>query len=245
MQNTQRAKQNTPEEQDRRKEKERKREEKELRKIAAAAGVKVTKSMPNAPSLAPVPTSGDIKSTGFKKGGWASIPSTSVDSSSTRATGWGAVNPSADSSHSPSPAPDAGTSSSGFSTTPVTSRPYDPPDQRQLHQPAPAFRTAGWSSMDGTMQNPPPPPPPLPLPFHDAPATMAVTSEHQLPDQGPPATPPTLSIPVSAAPGSATVIAAPEAPAPRASKSKKVKESEMRENARSGWQNFQKGGRRK
>ena len=203
--------------------------------------------MSNAPTLAPVPTSsGDTKSTGFKKGGWASIPSTSVDSS-TRATGRGAVNPSADSSHSPSPAPEAGISSSGFSTTPVTSRPYDPPDQRQLHQPAPAFRTAGWSSMDGTTQTPPPPPPlpPPALPFHDVPAAMAVTSEHQLPDQGPPAAPPTLSIPVSAAPGSGTVIAAPEAPAPRASKSKKVKESEMRENARSGWQNFQKGGRRK
>jgi len=73
---------------------------------------------------------------------------------------------------------------------------------------------------------------------------MAVTDEHHLPDQGLSATPPTPSIPVSAGlPGA--VIAAPEAPAPRSSKSKKVKESEMRESARSGWQNFQKGGRRK
>jgi hypothetical protein len=244
MQSTQRAKQNTPEEQDRRKEKERKREEKELRKIAAAAGVKMTKSMPGAPTLAPVPTPGEPpKSTGFKKVGWSSIPSTSVDSSSsTRAAGWGAAASSAGSSHSPSPAPDAVPSSSGFSTMPAASHPYDFPDQRQLHQPAPAFRTAGFSSIDGTMQAPPPPPPPLP--YHDVPA-IAVIDEHHLPDPGPSATPPTSSIPLSAGPGPGAVIAASEAPAPRPPKSKKVKESEMRENARSGWQSFQKGGRRK
>lgn len=241
MQSTQRAKQNTPEEQDKRKEKERKREEKELRKIAAAAGIKMSRSLPGAPTLAPVPTPGEPKSTGFKKVGWASIPPTSVDSASACAAGLGTIASSAESSHSPSPAPDAGSSSIGFSTTPATSYPYDFPDQRQLHQPAPAFRTAGFSSIDGTTQAPPPPPP---LPFHDVPA-IAVTNEHHLPDQGPSATLPTSSIPLSAGPGPGAVIAAPEALAPRSSKSKKAKESEMRENARSGWQNFQKGGRRK
>lgn len=241
MQNTQRAKQNTPEEQDRRKEKERKREEKELRKIAAAAGVKMSKSMPGAPTLAPVPTPEEPKSTGFKKVGWASIPSTSVDSASTRTAGLGAVASSAESSHSPSPAPEAGSSSTGFSTMPATtSHPYDFPDQRQLHQPAPAFRTAGFSSIDGTTQAPPPPP----LPFHDV-SAIAVTNEDHLPDQGPSATLPTSSIPLPAGPGPGAVAAVPEVLAPRSSKSKKAKESEMRENARSGWQNFQKGGRRK
>ncbi|KAI9454849.1 hypothetical protein BJY52DRAFT_696449 [Lactarius psammicola] len=246
MQSTQRAKQNTPEEQDKRKEKERKREEKELRKIAAAAGVKMAKSMSNAPTLAPVSSSGEPKSSGFKKGGWAS-----VDSAPTRATGWGAMGSSAHSSHSPSPAPGVVSSSSGFSTTPVTSQPCDSPireqvhcDQRQLHQPAPAFRTAGWSSMDGTTQAPPLPPPP-PLPVHDVPA-MAVTNEHHLLDQGPSSTPPASSIPVSAAPGPGAGIAAPEAlVAPKSFKSKKERESAIRENARSGWQSFQKGGRRK
>ncbi|KAH9057002.1 hypothetical protein EDB87DRAFT_1565696 [Lactarius vividus] len=168
MQSTQRAKQNTPEEQDKRKEKERKREEKELRKIAAAAGVKMAKSMTNAPTLAPVSTPGEAKSPGFKKGGWAS-----VDPASTRATGRGAASSSA---HSPLPAPDAVTSSVQY-------------DQRQLHQPAPAFRTAGWSSIDGTTQPLPPPPPTLPV--HDVPV-MVVTDEHHLPDQGPSSTPPTL-----------------------------------------------------
>lgn len=240
MQTAQRAKQNTPEEQDRRKEKERKREEKELRKIAAAAGVKMTKSMPNAPALAPVSTSGGP---GFKRGGWASIPSTTVDSASTRA---GVVGSSAHSSHSPSPVPDAPSLSSGFSTMPATSHPpireQVQSDERQLHQPAPAFRTAGWSSIDGTTQ-PPPPPPPLPLPFNDVPA-MGVTNGHRPPNQGP-STPPAPSIPVSSASVPGAVIAAPEALAPRSLKSKKEKASEMRENARSGWQNFQKGGRRK
>jgi hypothetical protein len=240
MQSTQRAKQNTPEEQDRRKEKERKREEKELRKIAAAAGVRMAKSMPNAPTLDPVSASGESKSPGFKKGGWASIPPTTADSTS-RATGRSAVGSSADSSHSPSPAPDAVLSSSGFSTTHATLYPRDPPDQRQLHQPPPAFRTAGWSSIDGTTQPPPPPPP---LPFRDVPA-MTVTNVHHLPDQGPSTTPPTSSIPASGVPGPGAVIAAPEALAPRSFKSKKEKESAIRENARSGWQSFQKGGRRK
>ena len=240
MQSTQRAKQNTPEEQDRRKEKERKREEKELRKIAAAAGVRMSKSMPNAPTLAPVSASGESNSSGFKKGGWASIPPTTADSASDPATGRrSAMGSSADLSHSPSPAPDVVSSSGGFSTTPGTSRLYDSPDKRQLHQPPPAFRTAGWSSIDGTMQPPPPPPPPLPP--HDVPA-IAVTNEPHLPDQGPSFTPPTSFIPVSSAPGP---IAAPEALAPRSFKSKKERESAMRENARSGWQSFQKGGRRK
>ncbi|KAI9445433.1 hypothetical protein H4582DRAFT_1915444 [Lactarius indigo] len=241
MQSTQRAKQNTPEEQDKRKEKERKREEKELRKIAAAAGVKMAKSMTNAPTLAPVSAPGEPKPPGFKKGKWAS-----VDSPSTRATGWGAVGSSA---RPPSPAPDAVSSFSGPSTTPVTSHPGDTPirepvqyDQRQLHQPAPTFRTAGWSSIDGTTQ--PPPPPPSSLPVHDVP-TMAVTSEHHLPDQGPSSTPPTSSIPVSPLPVPGAGIATPEALAPRSFKSKKERESAMRENARSGWQSFQKGGRRK
>ncbi|KAH9043726.1 hypothetical protein EDB85DRAFT_1855397 [Lactarius pseudohatsudake] len=241
MQSTQRAKQNTPEEQDKRKEKERKREEKELRKIAAAAGVKMAKSMTNAPTLAPVSTPGESKSPGFKKGGWAS-----VDSASTRAAGWGAAGSSA---RSPSPALGAVSSSDGLSTTPFTSHPGDTPireqvqyDQRQLHQPAPAFRTAGWSSIDGTMQPLPPPPPSLPV--HDVPA-MAVTDEHHLLDQGPLSIPPTPSIPVSAAPVPVAGIAAPEATAPRSHKSKKERESAIRENARSGWQSFQKGGRRK
>ncbi|KAH9006013.1 hypothetical protein EDB86DRAFT_2877659 [Lactarius hatsudake] len=232
---TQRAKQNTPEEQDKRKEKERKREEKELRKIAAAAGVKMAKSMANAPTLAPVSTPGESKSPGFKKGGWAS-----VDSAPTRATGWGAAGSSA---RSPSPAPDAVSSSGGLSTTPVTAYLGDTPireqvqyDQRQLHQPAPAFRTAGWSSIDGTTQPQPPP-----LPVHDVPA-MAVTDEHHHPDQGPSSTSPTSSIP---APVPVAGTAAPEAMAPRSFKSKKERESTMRENARSGWQSFQKGGRRK
>ena len=198
--------------------------------------------MPTAPTLAPVSTSGESKSSGFKKGAWASIPPTTADSASTRATGWGALGSSADSSRSSLPALDAVSSSGGFSTAPATSYPCDLPDQRQLHQPPPAFRTAGYSSIDATTQTTLPPPPPLPL--HDVPA-MAVTNEHHLPDQGPSSTPPTSFIPVSGAPHPDAVIVAPEALGPRSFKSKKERESAIRESARSGWQSFQKGGRRK
>ncbi|KAI0662623.1 hypothetical protein C8Q70DRAFT_891003, partial [Cubamyces menziesii] len=79
MQAAQRASRNTKEEVDKRKEKERKREEKELRKIAKAAGVKMTKPPV---ALAPVATepiaasgssSGEAKPLGFKKSGWATV----------------------------------------------------------------------------------------------------------------------------------------------------------------------------
>ncbi|KAI9512646.1 hypothetical protein F5148DRAFT_950562, partial [Russula earlei] len=82
MQNNQRAKQNTREEQDKRKEKERKREEKELRKIAAAAGVRMAKSSSSSAALAPVAPSAESKPTAFKKGGWASVASATAESSS-------------------------------------------------------------------------------------------------------------------------------------------------------------------
>ncbi|KAI0005491.1 hypothetical protein BJV74DRAFT_229320 [Russula compacta] len=169
MQNTQRAKQNTREEQDRRKEKERKREEKELRKIAAAAGVKMAKSTPGAVALAPVTVSADSKPTGLKKGGWASIQSAATESSTGESlpacAGWAAAGSSSIPSP-PAPAPDgieippSGT----FPTTMPTlsSQPRDPhigeqvqDSHRQLHQPAPAFRTGGWSSIDSTTRIPP------------------------------------------------------------------------------------------
>ncbi|KAK0465341.1 G-patch-domain Zn-finger DNA-binding protein [Desarmillaria tabescens] len=74
---------------DKRKEKERKREERELRKIAAANGVKMTKSLSLVTATSPdsgdsasqpsIPhiTSGNAQS-GFKKSGWATIGSSSL-----------------------------------------------------------------------------------------------------------------------------------------------------------------------
>ncbi|KAI0252591.1 hypothetical protein BJV78DRAFT_1124395 [Lactifluus subvellereus] len=264
MQNAQRAKQNTPEEQDKRKEKERKREEKDLRKIAAAAGVRMAKSAASAQALAPVSTTGESKPTGFKKGGWASVPPGTADSSSAETpptrTGWAAVGSSANPSPSPPPAPDTLFSSGGSSTAPATSsQPRDLSNrdqvqdaQRPLHQPAPAFRTGGWSSIDSTTEIPPPPP----LPSGDMSAS-AVAEAHRLPG---PELPGPLSMPTTSSafilpetvpqpppvlPSSRTAVANSESLAPKPSRSKKVREAEMRENARSGWQSFQRGGRRK
>ena len=286
MQNAQRAKQNTAEEQDRRKEKERKREEKELRKIAAAAGVKVTKSTASSTVAS---SSTESKPSGFKKGGWASIssmnaeqPPSSTESPPARTGGWATVGsssavPSHSNSASP-PAPDATSSSSGgfMTTNPASlsqSRDLSIPcvreqqaqdaGQRQLHQPAPAFRTGGWSSIDSTTHLPPQPPlppqlqPPSAAPLTalpDTPSILAVTNvrgqpEHQA--SGPTSASVTVSAalpvpsPVSVPPRPQAPIANPDRPAPKPFKSKKEREVELRENSRSGWQNFQKGGRRK
>ncbi|KAF8499185.1 hypothetical protein F5888DRAFT_1793967 [Russula emetica] len=270
MQTTQRAKQNTREEQDKRKEKERKREEKELRKIAAAAGVRMAKPLTasTTATVAPVVPSAESKPVGFKKGSWASVssvtpePPSSTESPPAR-SGWGAVGCSSVTSvpsHSPSPAPDA-VSSVGFPTTTpvVSSQPGDQGDpsipepakeaQRRHHQPAPAFRTGGWSSMDSTTRVPPPP-----TPAPDVPA-LAMANVHRQPGHlasGPasitPSAPETVPTAVHLpppVPPHSQASANPRTEAPKSSKSKKEKEAEMRENARSGWQSFQKGGRRK
>jgi Zinc-finger double-stranded RNA-binding len=265
MQNTQRVKQNTPEEQDRRKEKERRREEKELRKIAAAAGVAMAKPTTSAQLLAPIPTAGESKPAAFKKGGWANIstgtagssPSASEAPPTTTRAGWGVVGPSANTS--PSPASDT-TSSGRFPTTPETWQPRDQfgqaqdVQQRPLYQPAPAFRAGGWSSIDSTTRIPPPSSSPCDVSTPSS--AMAVDvhrpSEEQLP--GPVSTPTVSSAhllpetapqPLSALPSLPTPSVNTESMTPKPLKSKKAREIEMRENARSGWQSFQRGGRRK
>ena len=264
MQTTQRAKQNTREEQDKRKEKERKREEKELRKIAAAAGVRMAKppTASTTSTLAPVAPSAESKSVGFKKGSWASVSTVTPEPPSfteppPARSGWAAVGSS--SADSTSQAPEV-ISTAGFptATTPVvSSQPCDPsiPElakeaQRQHHQPAPAFRTGGWSSIDSTTRVPPPPIPPVP----DVPASAMTNTDRQpghLPS-GPAMITPSAPEIVSAAvhlptpvPPHSQAIANPRTEAPKSSKSKKEREAEMRESSRSGWQSFQKGGRRK
>ena len=263
MQNAQRVKQNTPEEQDRRKEKERRREEKELRKIAAAAGVSMAKSTTSAQLLASIPTAGESKPAAFKKGGWANISTGTADPSSspsealpTTHAGWGVVGSSANTS--PSLAPDT-TSSDRFPTAPETSQPRgqrqaQDVEQRSLYQPAPAFRAGGWSSIDSTTRIPPPSSSSRDVPTSSS--AMAVDlhrpSEEQLP--GPPSTPTMSSAhllpetaprPLSVLPSLRAPVADTESVTPKPLKSKKERETEIRENARSGWQSFQRGGRRK
>jgi hypothetical protein len=264
MQTTQRAKQNTPEEQDKRKEKERKREEKELRKIAAAAGVRMAKpsTASTSATLAPVGPSAESKPVGFKKGSWASVSSVTPDppsftESPPARSGWAAVGSSSADSLSPTPGV---ISSTGFPTTTpvVSSQPGDPPipeptreAQRQHHQPAPAFRTGGWSSIDSTTRVPPPPIPPA----FDVPASAMANVDRQpehvpsgsssITPSAPEAAPAAVHLPPPVPPHS-QASANPHTEAPKSVKSKKKeREAEMRESSRSGWQSFQRGGRRK
>ncbi|KAG5639316.1 hypothetical protein H0H81_004519 [Sphagnurus paluster] len=144
---------------DKRKEKERKREEKELRKIAAANGIKMPK--PVAAPLAPVdaaPSSTvpmDVDTLqSVKKGGWSTL--SGAENPPPARSGWASVGPSTTSSREPPPAP-------GRSSSPHTLKPWS----------APAFRTAGWTSLDtGSSQVTPPPPPGNPPP----PPTMTTSA---------------------------------------------------------------------
>ncbi|KAJ7107660.1 hypothetical protein C8R43DRAFT_1044918 [Mycena crocata] len=180
---------------DKRKEKERKREEKELRKIAAANGIKMVKPSAVMSAVAPADPAGvgsamDIdgfpvnpgwdaaRSTesqpGFKKSGWATVGSSSSLPAAL-----------------PPPEPPTG----GWSSSSV------PVPSSSGH---PAFRTAGWTSLDtGSSQSPPPPPPPAaaappPPPADTAPppprsggwstvsATESSTSRWERPTPAPP-----------------------------------------------------------
>ncbi|KIO02439.1 hypothetical protein M404DRAFT_16132 [Pisolithus tinctorius Marx 270] len=160
------------EEVEKRKEKERKREEKELRKLAKAAGIKITKPPPAAspvPVLAPA-TSFDTanvsetKSSGFKKAGWTTISISEAPSEAdfTR-TGRSAVDPA----------------TTSYSRPPSLPRPTppSPPPPRQSPA-APSFRAGGWTTLDtGNSKSFPSSPPP------------------REPSAPPPSPPPTLAFP--------------------------------------------------
>ncbi|THH11447.1 hypothetical protein EW146_g8049 [Bondarzewia mesenterica] len=186
MQMAQRQKQNTEEELSKRKEKERKREEKErkreekeLRKIAAAAGIKIAKPatpIGSMPALAGISAGSTAKAPEPKKGGWTTVSTASADafaaaqsaspsaSAFRRASNWASV----DSSPPPPPisAGDRVPAVSHANSHPLSPVPSMPPQPltpaRPLHthHPAPSFRTAGWSSLDTSSSMPPPPQPP-------------------------------------------------------------------------------------
>ncbi|KAF7789867.1 hypothetical protein EIP86_000815 [Pleurotus ostreatoroseus] len=235
---------------ERRKEKERKREEKELRKIAKAAGIKMTKP---AQALAPTPASappddpaaGSEKASGFKKSGWATVGDTAPPPPPpSNRPGWSNV-------------PSAGgpsTAHGGWAPMPPTPalEPTPPPPAGPAHMgPAPAFRAGGWSSLDADSTaplatqpppeassrphafNPPPQrggwapapssqqPPPPPPPQRGGWAPAAVANE--------PSTRPSQIPPQHALPD--TVSSAPQPARPEAS--------------RSGWQQFKAAGSRR
>ncbi|KAH9853196.1 hypothetical protein C2E23DRAFT_823624 [Lenzites betulinus] len=172
MQASQRASRNTKEEIDKRKEKERKREEKELRKIAKAAGVKMTKPPV---ALAPVEgasASAEPKPSGFKKSGWATVTASGPSGTAPpppaeppRQSGWGsASNVQAASS---SAGAQGGWAPAAPNPTPSSAAhppgpPVPPTHVQANYNTAPAFRTGGWTSLETGGAVPPPPPSPVP-----------------------------------------------------------------------------------
>ncbi|KAF8971565.1 hypothetical protein BDZ97DRAFT_1651334 [Flammula alnicola] len=149
------------EEVDKRKEKERKREEKELRKIAAAAGIKMPKPPIVASSSAVQPLAPpsdpstsmevDRKPIEPKKSGWASISG-----------GQGNNNPPSSQSGFAKPAwaTVGHSSSSNLTNLAPASRSSGTTQIEPAAKPAhtPTFRNAGWTSLDTGSSQPPPPP---------------------------------------------------------------------------------------
>ncbi|RDB29590.1 G patch domain-containing protein 8 [Hypsizygus marmoreus] len=161
------------EEIDKRKEKERKREEKELRKIAAANGIRMAKvtavSSMGMTSVSASAISVEVDSNVAppKRAGWATVAGTEsfTPPFNVRSSGWATVG------SVPAQPPTEPPASSNAIPGPSTV--VEQPTHHKLPS-APAFRTAGWTSLDtGSSQAIPPGPqtPRYPIP-HPA-ATLA------------------------------------------------------------------------
>lgn len=251
---------------DKRKEKERKREEKELRKLAKAAGIKMSKPPTSASMHASVPPTAvenssepDEQLSGSKKGGWATIGPSSMT----------ALQP-----ESSSPTGSAGgqttqPSRSGWANVSQPTSPL-PPSSTQSGPP-PAFRTGGWTSLDtGSTQAPAPvpvPPPasaPVPVPAPPPPSETAplppaptrsawstVSTPVQTNASSDPAaarggwqgtSTPAPTAPLTLSPPSHAGTAPPTQPPAEPRKSVPAKRAEA---SRSGWQQFKAGGARR
>ena len=222
---------------DKRKEKEKKREEKELRKIAKAAGIKMPKQPSTLGSSAPGPSV--VPQDVPKKGGWATVGSSSfvapgVTSIGTAATGgWAPV-----------------------SQPPVAANvPHS--------NPAPAFRTAGWTSLDASstqFMEPTPSLPPSPTPPSQSASRGGWTTTPtptRLPPTEPPhsspakggwssvAQPKPVGIQPAAESSTAPVVQPTQLPLPRAAVPPSQPAAQRQEAARSGWQQFKAGGSRR
>ncbi|KAI5123585.1 hypothetical protein M0805_003403 [Coniferiporia weirii] len=149
------------EEAEKRKEKERKREEKELRKMAKAAGIKMT--APPAVAGFAQPPSGESKSSA--RPGWAAVSSTPASSSSSPSAsgGWASAAAPPPSSGSwaavSSPAPPSVPRTSGWQAVPPSSAPPPPPSAPAASSSGTSFRSGGWSTLStspGELSGPPP-----------------------------------------------------------------------------------------
>jgi hypothetical protein len=142
-----------------RKEKERRREERELRKIAAAAGIKMAK--PLVTPTAGQTQAGDEEKPAPKKSGWAAVPAAAQPMPGSR---FGSTSAVALSEHPPR----VGNSSVATVDDELLGSSAPPPP---VH--ATAFRSSGWSSLDTTSR----PQSPMPSSL----ATVASASAHTQP----------------------------------------------------------------
>jgi len=238
MRSNERAMANSQEAIDKRREKEKKREEKELKKIAKAAGVKLTTISPvvglvstpqnpvvttPVPGIEPTPAPSEKKS-GFASGGWSKIDSSS--SGSFKKPGWTTVS-GPPKPPSPQPPPPSGPSH-------ATSIP--PPPMTSTS----SFRSGGWTTLEGppsvsTPNRPltpnlyhptplqhPSPPPPEPAPIRNLPEPSSSVSEYKL---------------------VATAEKPPQIqPQPASQPVKNPSVRRRAEASRSGWQSFNRGG---
>ncbi|KAG6845663.1 hypothetical protein H0H87_005870 [Tephrocybe sp. NHM501043] len=206
---------------DKRKEKERKREEKELRKIAAANGIKMAKPTVAAHQIISTPALSDPPDAAIDvepprpptKGGWATVSSPAIQQTGPRTGRWASV----------------GAPATPPQLTPTSSEATQPDVQSASN---PVFKTAGWTSLDTGSSEPLLPPPPLanhPLPT----ATSSRGGWSNVPQSTSPVagsrTTPHLSTVSSLSPIPITSPLAPTSPEPI-------------QQARSGWQQFQKSG---
>ncbi|KAG6891418.1 hypothetical protein C0992_007197 [Termitomyces sp. T32_za158] len=206
---------------DKRREKEKKREEKELRKIAAANGIRMAKPTTTAPMLqqdsqptATATTDHEVElPPPPKRAGWATVSGSAPSQSGAR-SGWASINSSA------VPSPQSSSS---------TTQPSVPPDNSTT-KPAsnPTFRAAGWTSLDhasyevvpAPSTNPPPSTPHAPQDFSTMPPRENSPAAWSRP----------VTQPLT---NSSSALSSKLSPIPSPS-------PEPLQQARSGWQQFQK-----
>jgi hypothetical protein len=177
-----------------RKEKERRREERELRKIAAAAGIKMAK--PLVTPTAGQTQVGDEEKPAPKKSGWAAVPAAAQPMPGSR---FGSTSAVALSEHPPR----AGNSSVATVDGELLGSSAPPPP---VH--ATAFRSSGWSSLDTTSR------PQSPMPPSSTAATPA--SIHTQPSPSMRGGWSTVATAPAAPPAAISALSRPPEPAPPA-----------------------------
>lgn len=244
---------------DARREKERKREEKELKKLAKAHGVQIT--APIAATTAASSSTVPVRLAEKPKagGGWAAVsapaatvvPRFGIGAASSvhhgpafRTGGWASLDDPASQAHGPTAASHAVPPSAVLEPhTPNSSDPINHVDESQHSNGIPSLPLSSSASM----------PLPDPVPTGGFRSTVAPIPSVAVPSTRPPNTqsfsaftaPPSIAPVTSSSSGPILVpLEAPTKKTGSGKKKAKKEEATAREQSRSGWQSFQKGGKR-